>query len=85
MAFSIFTSTVLRLLKLMSSDFRALTFANVSSVSAVILQFAISSCDKECELMKLRSVGICRANFFYNPRLMIFDNRKYVIGRRYCS
>jgi len=53
-----FTSTVLRLLYLRTSHFSAVTSANVSTVTELTLQFDISRCDKECELMKLWSVGI---------------------------
>ncbi len=41
-----------------SSHSSALMFANVSTDTELTLQCDIPRCDKECDLMKLRSVGI---------------------------
>jgi hypothetical protein len=51
-------NTLLTLLYLRSSNSSTVIFANVSTDTESTLQPDISSCVKECELMKRRSVGI---------------------------
>ena len=57
-AIHIFISTLLRIFYVMSRHFSAPTFAKVSTDSELTVQADISRCGKECEVMKLRSVGI---------------------------
>ena len=57
-ALNIFISITLRLLYLRSSQSSAVMFANVSTVTELTLQFAISGRDKEYDLMKLLSLGV---------------------------
>ena len=84
-ALNIPLSTLLRLLPIRLSHSSPLTFANVSTVSELTMQYGIWSSDRQCELMKLPSVGIWRRGFWFKYTLWIFGNRKNVSGWRDCS
>jgi hypothetical protein len=84
-ALNIFISTMLRLLYFRLSHFSALTFANASIDTEFTSQNDALIYDKECELMKLRSVSICRPGVLPKITCWIFGNPKKVSGWRYFS
>ena len=67
----------------MSSSSSALTFANVSTDSELTLQPDMYRSGKECELMKLRSVGTWRAGLLFKCNHWSFANHTKEFGWRY--